>query len=211
VFKQDGGLYFSCKGDGSACTSASNTVQVTDPVALFPQDNNGTVLTLPSAPVSGSPEVDGTLSFGVDTQQDNTFSGQFYPLDSSGDLQTTYNGKTLSSFVDSGSALYYFEDSSIPHCTTSGVTYYCPASPLSLSAGMQSSQGMTSISFSVSNLYADYLSGSRALPSAADSTEAYSMFSGMFDWGLPFFFGRSVATVFYDSNTATQVGPGLKF
>jgi hypothetical protein len=70
---------------GAACaTTAPVNQQVTDPVALFATDNNGTVVSLPAVAASGAQSVTGVLTSGIDTQPDNMSAsldvGGFYPL-----------------------------------------------------------------------------------------------------------------------------------
>ena len=99
------------------------------------------------------------------------------------------------SFIDSGSNAYFFADSSIPTC--SGATeFYCPTSPQALTAINTGHDGSTSptLSFTITNLN----STNRAffavpgVGGTAASSSGTSMLSNDFDFGLPFFYGRSV-------------------
>ena len=50
--------------------------QVQNPVTLFPTDNNGTIIELPSVAASGATSVTGSLIFGIDTQSNNQSGSQ---------------------------------------------------------------------------------------------------------------------------------------
>jgi hypothetical protein len=202
-------IYNSCTP--SACLGAKVALasQVQNPVTLFQTDNNGTIISLPSVPADGTANLTGSLIFGIDTQSNNQSGTQtVLTLDSSGFLTTIFNGQTLNeSFIDSGSNGTFF-DSSITPCSKAGFTdFYCPASTLSLQATLQGANG-TSIaeSFSVAN--AEMLDAAfTAFPGLAGPNPTL----GSFDWGLPFFFGRRVATAIEGDTTSVGTGPYFAF
>ena len=118
-----------------------------------------------------------------------------------------FNGQTLSaSFIDSGSNGIFFTDSSIALCPSPNDSFYCPASPQTLSATLQGMNG-TSVteSFSVTNLDA-VASTVTALPGLAGNPTA-----GSFDWGLPFFYNRRVVTAIEGYTTSAGTGPYVAF
>jgi hypothetical protein len=92
--------------------------------------------------------------------------------------------------------------------------YFCPASPLNLSATILGTNGVSGlINFSIANVnaelaaYPDYavyipIGG----PTAANIDGTYS-----FDWGLPFFFGRNVFVVTENQTVGNQTGPFIAF
>ncbi|HMK84701.1 MAG TPA: DUF3443 domain-containing protein [Steroidobacteraceae bacterium] len=212
-------VYYACSSS-SACqgTTLALASQVQNPVTLFAKDNNGTIISLPGVPAGGEASVSGSLIFGIDTESNNasgtvsvvpvTTEGPF-----SGLLTTDFNGQTLSaSFVDSGSNAYYFDDSSIPECSSNSNSqsmpqFYCPASLQSLSAMFPLSSGRTvTVSFEAGN--ADELSASfTAFPDLAGTNPT----SGSFDWGLPFFYGRRVLTAIQGYSTSAGAGPYIAF
>ncbi|MFZ6645151.1 DUF3443 domain-containing protein [Undibacterium sp. TJN25] len=212
VFKEDCGTacasqarsdaYYSCSG--SACTAITLPIaqQVSNPVASFPQDNNGVVLVLPSVPAGGVSTLTGSLIFGIGTQSNNAFASEIvYTTNNIGNFTTLYKGRTLTtSYLDSGSNGYFFADSSIAQCSSS-VGFYCPPSTQSLSAVNTGANGTSgTVNFSVENV--DALSPSVSAASIAGSSD-----STTFDWGLPFFFGRRVFVAIENANTPKGVGP----
>jgi len=191
VVQAQPGTYYACQG--SSCTSIALPLaqQLGNPVASFASDNNGTLITLPAVGASGAATVAGSLIFGISTQSNNALgSAAVYTLDSSGNMTTLYGGKSLPSFLDSGSNGFFFADSTIASCTSG---FYCPASTLSLSAVNAGTNGRNgTVNFSVANADALFRNntGSQAFSNLAGSgaTTPY------FDWGLPFYFGRTVYT-----------------
>jgi len=196
------------------CTSATSCTgtrvpldtQVMNPVANFTSDNNGTIIRLPALPAGGQLRATGELIFGVGTRQNNALPSDaaVLPLDSNSSFTTDYNGNALLSYVDSGTNVYYFPDSTIP--SINGL--YTPSTTLSLSSVLQASNRTGSpatVPFLVShgfNLQANQYG-------AYDSLAA-PYYSG-FIWGLPFFYGRDVYTVLSGANAGTRAGPFVAF
>jgi len=197
------GFYYTCSNGTCSATTAALGQQGINPVAAFPTDNNGSILTLPAVPVpNGAPSATGTLTFGLNTQSNNSLgAAQVYPLDSSGNLRLTLNGVTQSGFVDSGSNGYYLNLSGVPTCLSG---FYCPSSPLSLAASLQ----LANLGFGpaqtvvIGNAQAMFATQNAALP-ALGGTAAIS---GFVDLGLPFFYGRSIATGLQGSNPGAPNG-----
>jgi hypothetical protein len=232
VFEQDcgsgcatsttGGYYYSCSQTACSPIEASLTSQVLNPVPLFPTDNNGSIIVLPSVAAAGASTVSGSLIFGIDTESNNASGSQTvltvepstapYPS-MPGDFTTVYNGQTLSdSFIDSGTNGLFFNDSSIPACTSSNVSgFYCPSGTLNLTATLTGVNAVsTNVSFSVANaqtLTTDNPSYT-ALPTLGG---AYSSSSTTFDWGLPLFYGRRIATAIEGHSTSVGTGPYVAF
>ena len=66
-------LYYGCTAAG-VCTAenVALSAQVTNPVAMFPVDNNGIIVSLPNLQnANGDVSVQGELTFGISTQTDN--------------------------------------------------------------------------------------------------------------------------------------------
>jgi hypothetical protein len=76
-------------------------------------------------------------------------------------------------------------------CSLAPNDFYCPSSPQNLSAIIQLQASTTSVNFTIANADALFKrSGNYAFSNLGGPLGA-----SYFDWGLPFFFGRSVFTV----------------
>lgn len=185
------GTYYGCTATGCTGTELPLASQVANPVAGFVTNNNGVVLVVPPVPNGGATTLTGTLIFGIGTQTNNQLgSATVYAANSRGNFTTTYKGVTLnSSFLDSGSNALFFPDATIPVCVPSS-SFYCPATTLSLSAVNSSFNGSVSrpISFTIEN--------PQLLPRSIKAASIGGGTAGTgirgFDFGLPFFFGRTV-------------------
>lgn len=212
------GDYYSCAGSACNPTTVALASQVTNPVTLFATDNNGTVIILPSVPEEGAASVTGSLIFGIDTKSNNASGSQTvfteqgstdsYP----GDLSTIFLGQTLSqSFIDSGSNGLFFNDSSIATCTSADFPgFYCPASAMSLSAtvtGMNAASA--SVSFTVGNAQ-EQADANPSFTAFATLAGTYPS-SDTFDWGMPFFYGRTVYNAIEGYATKVGSGPYIAF
>jgi hypothetical protein len=218
VFRQDCGsactgasppnVYFSCPTSTCTVTSVPLLSELQNPVWLFPQDNNGVLISLPPVDVNGLSAITGSLIFGIGTQSDNALgSAQVFTTDTTGNISTKFNNTTYAgSFIDSGSNGIFFLDSAttgIPGCAGNNAGFYCPAALLNLTAtniGVNSSQGQ--VAFSIAN--ADTLLGN--LQNSAFS-DLGGTNPGAFDWGLAFFFGRNVFTGIEGQNSPGGQGP----
>jgi hypothetical protein len=210
---------------GNVCqdTQAANA-QITNPVFNFTGDNNGVILQLPSL-ASAAATVSGSLIFGIGTQSNNTLgSAAVLLLNSSDEFTTSFSGQLLtSSFIDSGSnGLFFpngietgFAGDTIPVCTDN-TSFYCPATLTPFSATNESGSTNSAVNFSVDN--SDNLStqnpgdfafvnlggplGSGACNATSNPTAC------SFDFGLPFFYGRSVFTAIDGAVAPTGVPAG---
>lgn len=201
------GLYYSCP-TSTTCAPAFATLaqQVTNPVALFPTDNNGVIIELPAVSSSGQPSAMGSIVFGIGTQSNNGLgSAKVIPLNGSGLFTTTFKGTAYpQSFVDTGSNGFFFLDaatSGIPVCTDA-TFFYCPSATQNLTA-MNAS---TTVNFSVAN--ADNLFNNV-------NNFVFSNLAGpnpnSFDWGLPFFYGRNVFEAIQGKTTPGGTGPLIAY
>ncbi|HET7212815.1 MAG TPA: DUF3443 family protein [Terriglobia bacterium] len=198
-FKQDSGAYYLCPNGVCQSASVSVNFQLQNPVWMFPQDNNGVLISLPSIGDTGAPSASGSLIFGVGTQSDNALgSAQVYTTDGSGNFQTTYNNVAYSqSFIDTGSNALYFLDAA-----TLGILdcpnypgWYCPATTTSYKVTASGMNGKsTQLTLNVAN--AEALFAANGGQNAAFNNLAGDSGSGTssdyFDYGLPFFYGRDV-------------------
>jgi hypothetical protein len=177
-----------------------------NPVADFTSDNNGTIIRLPALPAGGQASVTGELVFGIGTQKNNAMPSQpnILALDQYGYFSTTYKGNTFSSAIDSGSNANIFADYTVPF---SG-HWYVPATTLSLSAiltGVDKAAPSVNVPFSLANGW-NLMANQYAAYDSLGSPSA-----GMFIWGLPFFFGRSVYTAINNVMIGKQPGPFIAF
>lgn len=218
------GIYYACSSaapDGCQPTAVSLAQQVSNPVAFFSQDNNGTIIELPAIPEEGAPSVLGSLVFGIGTRDNNGLKrATVLPVDLNGYFRTMYptNGSPSLSFVDSGSNAIYFLDSSTTHIPTCSRAeyFYCPSSTQNVTARIQdyTGQGGLNVSFGVANALNlsqynfafDNLAGPSGAPSGGTDFP-----SSYFDWGLPFYFGRNVFTSIEGQVTTGYAGPFVAF
>jgi len=184
------GLYYTCPASGCTITPVASTRQAQNPVWMFASDNNGIVIQLPAVPAGGTTTISGSMIFGIGTQSNNSLgSARVLTADASGNFTTIFNGQSYTdTFIDSGSNGTFFLDSAttgLPTCADS-TDFYCPARTQTLSATHRGANGATSaFSFTVGN--AD------AIPNRfAAAAELAGPNPGSFDWGLPFYFGRTI-------------------
>ena len=214
VTSADAQFYYSCSSTVCQPTMVPLASQVPNPISMFATDNNGSIIDLPSVASQGALTVTGSLIFGVDTQSNNASGAQtVLTVDPDfGILTANFNGQPLSqSFIDSGSNGIYFDDTNLTVCTATGLTdFYCPASVQNLTVTLQGADGVTAnVNFSVGN--AQTLSTDNptftALPTLAGTTPV----ADSFDFGLPFFYGRRVATVLESQTTSAGTGPYIAY
>ena len=238
VYCQNGGqsaaIYYDCPTAGCsgviprASNAAAPFQQLPNPVAAFSVDNNGSILVLPPVAPNGQPTVAGTLYFGIGTQANNGLgSARVYTATSSttpgaegsGLITALYAGQTLpNSFLDSGSSAYFFEDSTQTLCPDADFKgFYCPAATETLSPVIQGLNGATyTDTFSLFNAQTLFNAnpsysvdpGIGANPNIIFPSTAYA---GSFDFGLPFFYGRSVYTAIEGRTAGGVAGPYYAF
>ena len=210
------GLYYNCPTD-SSCSGSTVTLaqQVSNPIVSFATDNNGAIVELPSltpdTPPDTAPTVAGSLIFGIGTEGNNALGGQTVIATPPGSqtVTTTFEGLTMtSSYIDTGSnGLFFPNTMSIQPCTNNA-GFYCPASTLTFTgasaASISSSAASESVDFSIAN--ADTLNTTYPNNVAFDDIGGPSASNNTFDWGLPFFYGRSVYIAI--SGQTTSAGPG---
>jgi len=208
-------VYFSCPASGCVATDVDLTQQVQNPVWLFPQDNDGVIVQLPAIPNAGAVSATGTLTFGIGTQSNNALSGTASVLAADGNtggIKTVYQGITYptgtggSTVLDTGSNGIFFLDQATlnyPACPSGYTSFYCPAATASFSVTNQSAGTGTITTalapFSITS--ADTLFGN------SSSFNVFSQLGGpnpdTFDFGLPFFFGR---TIYFGINATPRSG-----
>ncbi len=207
------GIYFTCTT--AACTAATATrastaKQLKNPIPLFANDNNGFVIDLPAVGSAGAESVSGSLIFGIGTQSNNQVaSSRVLTTGATGYFSTLLSGQSLNtSFIDTGSNGLYFDSSMIPTCSVSS-SFYCPTSLLTLSATQRGTNAVNNpVVFSVDNalgLFAD--PAKTVLPNLAGTIGD----ARIFDWGLPFFYGRRVFTGIEGQPSVLGTGPLYAF
>ncbi|HEX4051987.1 MAG TPA: DUF3443 family protein [Steroidobacteraceae bacterium] len=207
-------IYYSCPpAGGSTCTLANQAVadQVSNPVAYFPTDNNGVILQLPSISSTGASTANGYLVFGIGTETNNGLGGaKVLTADAEGNFTTSFNGSSLgSSFIDSGSNALFFNDSSLALCGNSAPDneFYCPTSTASLSATNQGVSGTTDpADFSIANLF-DISGMNFAINDTGGPAPTIPNFGPYFDWGVPFFYGRTIYFALDGAPAGGTTGP----
>jgi hypothetical protein len=205
------GFYYACAGASCSPITVPIENQVWNPVALFPADNNGVVVSLPTVPATGAVEVNGTLTFGIGTQANNSLgSAIVLTVDPNfGEFSSTVNSISYpGSFIDSGSNGIFYGYGLFPDCGFF-LGFYCPPAPQAQSGFLEGLNGASlTVDFTVSNPESLLVSNPAV---TADAEIAGPGFGGV-DWGLPFFFGRSIYIAIEDRNTPTVNGPwvGIK-
>ena len=196
-----GPAYYACSGSSCTPTFVPLLNQVAHPGIFFQKDNNGVILQLPGLANPGAP-LSGSLVFGIATQTNNVLgNATVFTVDETDNFTTNLasTGQSLTaSFIDSGANGFFFPDSDLGSCPSSGV-FFCPPSSTSLSAvNIGTNNAQSTINFSVDNadsLFTNNPSGSTfntlAGPNGAGSCSNNSG-ACTFNWGLPFFYGRSV-------------------
>jgi hypothetical protein len=198
-------VYFVCFGsEGCATTLLPKAQQVSNPIVSFPTDNNGSVIQFPSVGTALS-SVNGSLTFGINTETNNDIGiATVFPISPANNSFTTmFGGQMLTqSFIDSGSPELLFPNATgLQVCSNN--FFYCPSNaPVMLSAINQGADntGLETIDFLVDN----YSTVTQANPNAAafgyiaaqnGQPPCQSGMGGcIFDWGLPFFYNRTVFT-----------------
>jgi hypothetical protein len=196
--------YFTCRGTSCTQSAVALNQQTTNPIAMLNTDNNGTIVQLPSInDPSGTSIVNGFLILGVGTQTNNTLpQPQVFAADANSQFTTVWEGTPVPAFIDSGSnGLFFPGDATLTLCANS--TFFCPNSLFSGAATMRAALGQMSALIGFTILAATTIP---ANVSAVATIGAQS--AGMFDWGLPFFFGRSVATVIQARPSPSPVATG---
>jgi len=217
-------VYYLCSSGGSCnttfvscgtlCQDTLANQQVTNPVFNFPVDNNGVIVELPALQPAGSSAeatVIGQLVFGIGTESNNALpsTATVLNLDQTDSFTTNFASQSLTgSFIDSGSNGLFFPDPALAGsiCPGTDSSWYCPTSTLvGLSATNVGATGSPSntVTFSVDN----FETVTAANPTDAAFSNLAGPNTGGFDWGLPFFYGRTVFTGIDGTTVGTTPTP----
>ena len=212
---QNNRIYYTCTGTTCSGTTVALDSQVQNPVALLLTDNNGVIVELPSVSSSGASSVSGSLVLGIGTQTNNVPSGvTTYAANQSGEIITTISGATsqYSAVIDSGSNGYFFippSASQLPDCASANASWFCPSSTVTIVATNAGASGSPSgaVSFEIGN-FTNLTSSNNKVFSNIGGSAPIAL--GIFDWGLPFYFGRNIY-VGIDGKPPTSIGSGPFF
>jgi hypothetical protein len=231
LFKQDCGancvnsagnqLYYACTGTSCTGTTVSLANQVSNPVALLANDNNGVIVSFPSVAADGAASATGTMLLGIGSQNNNhpaagltaftadtktaTFKTVFSP----------YSTTAIPGFIDSGSSLIFLPSTAqLPDCSGAqggnhGSLYqgvYCPSSTLSLMATNQGLNGTSGVvNFQIGNGF-NLLSSTSLFVFPDVGALSATGSAAYFDWGLPFFLGRTIYIGFEGTSSSLASG-----
>ncbi len=195
--------YYYCSSANCSYPSAPPPLseQVENPITALKQDNNGSILILPSVSSTGASNVSGQLLLGINTQSNNQIPGTapLLMLDINGQLGgATWSNGTLNTFstsyFDSGTSVLEIGASLIPSCS-SGDGFDCPASQISGTAQVFAASGTSSPapSFRLDIGNADQLFASFPTNYAFANLGAAAPDNNTLVLGLPFFYGHEVA------------------
>jgi hypothetical protein len=205
------GAYYSCLPDGSCSpTSVPLSQQVTHPVSRFPKHNNGTLISLPAAPLEGQTSLTGKLVLGIGTLSNNEPRNvRTYASTTAAAFPAVYRGQATTAFIDSGSNALYLPDNSVTRCFFLISPFFCPSSTLSLSATHYSKSGQAdTVSFGVFPALS-YTSTFAVRPGLGGISP--SLVSDTILYGLPFFYGRPIYTAIEGSSTTLGPGPFVAY
>lgn len=192
VITPSNGVYYRCSGPICVGTTVALADQVQNPVARLPEDNNGLMVQLPSVPVGGVPSLDGSLVLGINTRTNNTpASLTMFPTDANGDIRTIFNSVNSVGFFDTGSNGLFFPNADpavLPVCPPPNNDWYCPPVTRALLATNVGNPGSPTqiVPFNVSNFFT-LVNSPNFVFSDIGGPSTFG-----FDWGLPFFMGKSV-------------------
>lgn len=208
----ENGMYFNCNGANCTGTIVPITSQVRNPVSSLSRNNNGVVVQMQSIPTGGAKTASGKLILGIGTETNNTPSGvTTYKADDNGNFITVFNNTTFAeSFIDSGSNGLFFPApaSLLPICSYPSDDWYCPQ--VTLSSPMQLEATNSSANLATSGIVEFKIGKATSLFNTDNSAFAElggPAFGSGFDWGLPFFYSRSVFVGINGKSSVLGTGP----
>lgn len=226
-------MYFSCHGGRTGSCNAVTmpiAMQTSNPVSQFATDNNGTVITFPAAAGSQS-RMTGTLIFGIGTQANNSLSGlQVYHSSVPGVefplLAANIAGVASFAFLDTGTNAYVLAQTGSPVINSrppflqavSGLAVcgqlggpYCPSTSSTIQIRLNGSNGNPTSwqTITLADPTAAFQNSLAVIPTLALQNSDF--FPGYSILGLPFYFGRTVATAISGAKTSYGVGPYWAF
>lgn len=196
-------VYFTCAGAPCTPTPVARGNQVGNPIAALGVHNNGLTVLLPRVPPGGSSAVTGAAILGIGTQPNNALgAARVFAPDAEGFLAVRYKGATYRSFLDTGTNSVRFPDADLPLCGE----FYCPPQPASLAATISSAGGASQ------DVELSFESPETVSVDAVGAVIAGGARTGRYvNWGLPFFFGRTVRLAIEGADTPAGPGPYWAF
>lgn len=209
LYIADGGSYYSCNNNGCSAISLSSNEQVSNPISFLPNNNNGLTLLFPSIPLNGAKNQSGTLYFGVNTNSQNTFNpSNVYKANTSNipTFSSQYNSNSYSAFLDSGTNTLSIANSGLTSCEFSS-SWLCPSNNTNLTFLNYNSNntGIQSI-LTIGNA-SSLLNTNNTSFSTIGTNLNFGIGLNYVDYGLPYFYGKTVQLVFQNSNSNLGTGP----
>ncbi len=203
------GLYYACSGSTCNPSTVPLAKQVLNPVAAQTTDNNGVILTLGSVSSGGEDTASGQLILGIGTQSNNGPPNTItaYQANAYDVFQTTIhnlgnsNTTSMSAFLDSGSnGLFFPSDTNTPMCSRAQ-GFFCPSNTLSFIGSISDTVNTATINFNIAHAEIQFSSGNHVFVNVGGDFGLNQM-----DWGIPFFYGRTVFVQL--ENTTSPLGTG---
>lgn len=220
-------------------TAGTNQQSINPIAAFSSSDNNGVMITLPTVGASGAVSVAGTMTFGIGTRSNNTLgSAMVFAADQCGDIPTvTFNGalytdtscngtgSAFGGFLDTGSNGLFVSDATtlasqgITDCpsNSAGFGFYCVSAAGGTATLSQvglngfGGEGSENVSLSIRDATTLFTSSNSVFSNLGGDSNPGSTgpSEDSFDFGLPFFFGRTVFVGI--ANTAAPSGVSAQF
>ncbi|TXI93677.1 MAG: DUF3443 family protein [Neisseriales bacterium] len=210
--------YTCVNGTCTPVTNLPESMLIGTPVIRMPVDNNGVLLQFPNVPANGATSFTGTLTFGINTQSNNTVTSNvnlLYTRDSL--FNASYNNTNYQGTFDSGTPFIIFSDNTLPVCTGEFEGFYCPSSPMQINAVFTSYDGRNQVnsSYPLANptiYWGNAIAGNTLLPYAgAPCAGCESFADSIFLWGLPYFYGKTIYSIFPGAMINNESAPALGF
>lgn len=190
--------YSGTPGSGSwVGTSVATEHRVQNPITMLDTHNNGYSIQIPEMSGPGALPTQSYMILGIGTAAHNTPATTITPLPlnpGNGQFLTTLNGQTSGSVFDTGVPWIQIPPSaSVPElvqCTLGSFGFYCPTSPLTMSATLSGYTGTPSVNFQFQ--VKDVRTSTTTFPSAAVPFFATPVGEGFISWAFPIFIGRTI-------------------
>ena len=209
-------IYYLCKDNSCNETFKVPVVnQVSNPIAFLPANNNGYTIQFDNIESVGSLTAKGTITFGVNTASDNIVKpSNIYPaLNYTGypTFNSIFESSSYYSLLDSGSSVLFLSEdmyttAQIAVCNGDYQGLLCPISPTTIKINNINSFGTeVPTSITISNAVDLINSGNSAFNNLGGVLPNWGF--SLMDYGMPFFYGKSVQIVF-DGHSAEGIGNG---
>ena len=202
--------YFSCTN--SSCSKSptikdNNSQLLANPIAFLPKSyESGITFKFPVIGNRGAINAVGYAVFGVGSNKDNTFESdvKIYPISNCTDvficMPTTLEGSSIEhGFLDTGSNFFYFNDANIKK---NNYGYYIPSSIITLSPINNS------IPTNINIANYDIITKTR---NTSFNNNGVKTDDNILDYGLPFFFGKTIYICFAGMTCNGIAGPYWAF